>query len=677
MRIEQDQYFERLLRSFSKLYLVLNEPRNARRAVVSIIALHTGLLGYSAAVHSPTLNEPGHLVAGLSQWKFGRYDLYNVNPPLVKQVAALPVMIAGYKEDWSSFHNGAYPVFEIGEDFVAKNGERSFFLVTIARWACLPFSWIGACVCYFWARDLYGSLPGVLACALWCFSPSILAHASLITTDAPASALGLAACYLFWRWLRNPAWKQAVLAGIGLGIAELTKTTLILFYPLWPMLWAIHRWGNRTAVGFRRTGREAAMIVTCWGISLYILNLGYGFQDSFTPLKSFAFFSELFTDKARNQATYDDIAGNTQREMSSGNRFANSWIGNLPVPVARSYLMGIDTQQCDFESYGRPSYLAGKWQAHGWWYYYLYAALIKTPIGTLFFVALVGLLQPKRLWRRALTYRSQLASQGALSSRASSLYKGPASDKGQTMFLDELFLLIPLLTLFVGVSVKSGFSEHMRYILPCLPFLFVWICQSARIGVAIQERPILVFPRCLQRISLRHIFLSVALVWSITSSLWIYPHSLSYFNEIVGGPNRGPEHLIGSNIDWGQDLLYYKKWLVQRPRDLRDENVYLAYCGYFSPHYAHIQGMPPQISHMSENISKDNALAQISDSALVDLPRGLYAISVNFIQGYPWHIGDQRTGRIFFQNDDFRAFRQRKRDSQIGYSIYIYHLGNG
>lgn len=180
------QYGTDLQRSFAAVQTMLERPKIARRAVVLLLAIHTGLLAYSAYVHSPTLNEPGHLVAGLSYWKFGRFDLYNVNPPLVKMVAALPVMAVGYWEDWSGFYTGlgARPEFSMGEDFVAANGERSFFLFMIARWACTPFGWLGGIVCYLWARDLFGRPSGVIACAIWCFEPNILAHASLITSDA-------------------------------------------------------------------------------------------------------------------------------------------------------------------------------------------------------------------------------------------------------------------------------------------------------------------------------------------------------------------------------------------------------------------------------------------------------------------------------------------------------------
>ncbi len=48
--------------------------------------------------------------------------------------------------------------------------------------------------------------------------------------------------------------------------------------------------------------------------------------------------------------------------------------------------------------------------------------------------------------------------------------------------------------------------------------------------------------------------------WFLASSLWIYPHSLSYFNESIGGPLNGPKHLLGSNVDWGQDWKYLADW---------------------------------------------------------------------------------------------------------------------
>ncbi|TWT37162.1 Dolichyl-phosphate-mannose-protein mannosyltransferase [Posidoniimonas corsicana] len=536
--------------SFHCLAQLLDKPRIAWRVVLGLLIVHTGLLMYSAFVHSPTLNEPGHLVAGLSHWKFGRFELYRVNPPLVRMVAALPVIAVGYEEDWSGFYDGpgARPVFGMGEDFVAANGPRTLYLTMIARWACIPFSWLGAIVCYLWGRDLYSRSAGLVACFIWCFEPNILAHASLITADAHATALGLAACYTFWRWLKKPTWVQAALTGVVLGLAELAKTTLILFYPLWPLLWLAYRWQDRAAMTARAWAREAGMLAIRMAIGLYVVNLGYGFEGSFTQLNQFQFVSNLFTGEAppAPETRISNPAPTT--------RFSNTWVGELPVPVPKNYLLGIDIQQKAFERNGRPSYLRGEWRNNGWWYYYLYAGLIKVPVAALLLAFLAAM-----LWLK----------QRVAPTADRTLPKAPR---------DELVLLFPTLLIFCVVSSKTGFSEHFRYALPAFPFLFIWIGgifrDSDRNSLHTEfdraKEYALITSRAARRlrVPLRWITPAVMLAWLSASSLWIYPHSLSYFNETVGGPLNGAKHLLGSNLDWGQDYYYLESWCVTNP-DLR------------------------------------------------------------------------------------------------------------
>ena len=586
-----------LLNSFGAVYRLIERPRVARRVVAILLVMHMLLSGYSAYVHSPTLNEPGHLVAGLSNWKFGRFDIYKVDPPLVQIVAALPVMAVGYNENWSGFYNGpgARPEMAMGADLVKANGERSFFLFMIARWICIPFSWLGAIACYLWARDLYGRPAGVMATSIWCFEPNILAHTSLMTPDAGATALGLASCYVFWRWLKKPSWRQAMLTGVVLGWAELTKTTLILFYPLWPVMWLIYRIiDQRTASNIQHPNartwiREAGMLALCMILGLYVLNLGYGFEGSFTQLKDFTFVSDLLTGaQVASPSSKEGGQGGSTLQVHPAsdvqypiptNRFANSYLGNIPVPFPKNYLLGIDIQQKDFEHYGRPSYLRGEWRDHGWWYYYLYACAIKVPLG----LWLLGLLALAA--RMPLSLR-ETTGEGAFSPR---LYGKRQADESPrrdaprptSVFLDEFILLFPGVVIFTVVSSKTGFSEHMRYVLPSFPFSFIAISRTARLLSPANEfssRRLTItspegyswfalsrlvsplgFRRC--RMTLFSAVFAVSLCsWLIVSSVWIYPHSLSYFCEFIGGPIHGPEHLLGSNVDWGQDLIYARRW---------------------------------------------------------------------------------------------------------------------
>lgn len=96
------------------------------------------------------------LPAGIWHWQEGRFDLLRVNPPLVRSVAALPVLALRPEVNWGKFQDpvGIRSEFEVGHDFVQHNGDRSFRLFTVARRACIPFSILGALVCYGWALFL-------------------------------------------------------------------------------------------------------------------------------------------------------------------------------------------------------------------------------------------------------------------------------------------------------------------------------------------------------------------------------------------------------------------------------------------------------------------------------------------------------------------------------------------
>ena len=142
---------------------------------------------------------------------------------------------------------------------------------------------------------------------------------------------------------------------------------------------------------------------------------------------------------------------------------------------------------------------------------------------------------------------------------------------------DEMLLLVPGLASLIIVSSQTGFSVHSRYILPALPLFLVWSSKSGRV---FEMRPMTKTRRALTAVVV------VAMTGSVGSSLWVYPHSLSYFNQLVGGPRRGGEHLLGSNIDWGQDLYYLKKWLDKRP-EVRFDGL-----AYYNSYPATLGGIP-------------------------------------------------------------------------------------
>ena len=222
----------------------LLSARGQTISVLVLLATQAGLLAYSATRHSPTHLEPAFLAAGISHWQFGRFELYRVNPPLVRMGAALSVLAMGCETDWSRFYEdpGSRAEFPVGEDFIKANGPASIPLFFYARWACIPFNLIGAFFAYRWAKELYGNAAGLVTLTLYVFEPNLLAHGELITPDGACTAFGILAGYTFWRWLKQPTWTRTTLAGGALGLAELSKMSWLILFGLWPMLWLIWRW---------------------------------------------------------------------------------------------------------------------------------------------------------------------------------------------------------------------------------------------------------------------------------------------------------------------------------------------------------------------------------------------------------------------------------------------------
>ncbi len=202
---------------------------------------------FSACRDSPTRDEIAHLPAGLSHWRFGRFELYATNPPLVRSIAAVPLAVGGVDMPWERirFLPRARGEWNFGADFMKADPQRAMLWFTLARWSCLPFTVLGGYICLRWARDLYGRAAGTVALALWCFSPSVLAYGHLITPDAATAAMGVAAAYSFWRWLKTPTWQWTLGAGLLLGLAELTKTTWVVLFPLWVVIWVAWRCADR------------------------------------------------------------------------------------------------------------------------------------------------------------------------------------------------------------------------------------------------------------------------------------------------------------------------------------------------------------------------------------------------------------------------------------------------
>lgn len=247
------------------------------------------------------------------------------------------------------------------------------------------------------------------------------------------------------------------------------------------------------------------------------------------------------------------------------------------------------------------SYLLGRFSERGWWYGPLVVLGLKLPLPTILLWALAVMLAGIRGRR--------------------------SGERGFTL---------PIV-IYIVAALGLQFGAEMRYLLPVLPLLFLF---SSRVATLTPEsglmRPL--------------ISLSLILVLAMANA-FVYPDYLSYFNLLFGGADRGSRYLVGSNLDWGQDLPGLANYLAGRG----DGPVRLAYFGSADPAAYGIDYIPVEIGEGDDGVPFPP----------LDPPPGLYAISATNLVG-------AGGGAI----DAFGIFRAQEPIARIGHSIYIYQIAD-
>ena len=314
-------------------------------AVGLLLALHAALAVNSLSQENATVDEVAHLPAGVSYWQKGTFKLYHHNPPLVKLVAALPV-IASHPNtrqlyEMGSWANESQAAF--AQSFAFFNLANYLELFDRARLVMPLFTVLGGLVVFAWSSRLYGPGGGLLSLGLWCLCPNILAHGRLVTSDAAAASIGAGATYLFWRYQTHPTWLRIALAGLALGLAQLTKFSLVLLFGLWPALGVVRFWLEKRWAGWPRAlatglGHWAAMVA----ISVVVIDVGYGFEGVGTPIGKLEFGSRSLTRPVPPgmPRPYSENALLRGAWLYRVNRFRGTILGATPLPLAETLFAG-------------------------------------------------------------------------------------------------------------------------------------------------------------------------------------------------------------------------------------------------------------------------------------------------------------------------------------------------
>ncbi len=554
-------------------------------ACVALLVAFTLMVVGEASHQSVTVDEFHLVPQAVALRDTGDLELGYKTPPLLKRWISLAVPPA--RVDLPDTRVEGKPAAEgwtpwiFGTRFMLKNSGEYHRIFHRARLAMLPVAWMLGLTIFFWARAAGGRRAGVLALALFAFSPEMIAFSSLVSLDLAVTAL-VAGALFFLRTHLATGKARAFLVSAGFfGLGLAVKLSAVTLAPMLLLPLALAR-------GARARVRQAVVLALGACVALLLLHASYGFDRPFPRLGDLEPRSRTF-------------------------RAIRAWAPDaLRLPVPFQWLRALDGQAGDVQAADVPSYLDGEWSDRGFRRYYLMAALYKTPL------PLLGL---------------------AVLSAAVALFRGPRGRPGEREqrsvppSLDALLIGAPILLWGGSFSLAGGLNIGIRYVLPC------YAMAAVGIGVALA--------RCVPLRSFLGACAGGLLLSFAASSVSAYPHHLSYFNWIAGGERGARRHLVDSNLDWGQELAHLARTLRERGI----ERVGLGYFGHVAPEMYGIDYFVPGGAPQP----------------------GWYAISANFLAGYPYLVYDHGQLRPVGP-ERFRAFSSLEPVDTIAGAILIYRV---
>ncbi len=491
----------------------------ARVALALIVLGACGLVASTWHVFFATWDEPEHLVAGVELLDRGYYEYDTEHPPIGRVVLALGPYLAGAHSYGTPPPSGVTE----GEDILYRDGKYDLYL-TLARAGALPFFVLLLFVTWLWARRmLAGEGAALLAVILLVSVPPVLGHAGLAALDVAAAATILLALYALDRWLDTPNWRTALLFGLASGFAVGTKFSAVPYIGMSLLALGLTHWWLAPPASPEERARirrlRAAELALVALAALLPLFFAYGIRAP---------------NEARVAARFDwavfYLLQQRGVEHALGVVLQHLW---LPREI-KDVLNGFVAVEAHNDT-GHLSFLLGEVRTTGWWYFYLVALAVKTPL-PLLTAGSAGV-----AW---------LAREGWRS--------------GDNWRITPAILIVAILVFASGFSHINIGIRHVLILYPLLALGAAWVVTRAW--------------QALRRMADRRlaaagtVALAAVLSWQL-STLWLaWPDYLAYFNETVSHPERV---LVDSDLDWGQDL----RRLEKRAAELRIPRLSLAYRG--------------------------------------------------------------------------------------------------
>lgn len=229
---------------------------------------------------SMTFDEGAHLYGGYRHWMARDFGVNPEHPPLVKLVAAAPLLAMHIKQPHPPRFFFLAEQYIGGDQLLSENDP--YLLLTRARMAASFFTFALAFFIFAAGWEMFGPPVALLALALFAFEPTVLAHGALVTTDMGVACFTFASVYAFYRYLRYPGLLRLVLCGLAVGLALSAKVSGVIVLPILVLI-SLAETAAAPVGRARKAGALLASLLAIGLIGYVVLWSFYTFRYSARP----------------------------------------------------------------------------------------------------------------------------------------------------------------------------------------------------------------------------------------------------------------------------------------------------------------------------------------------------------------------------------------------------------
>lgn len=332
---------------------------------VALLLVLFAQLATSATIKSPVFDEPLHTARAYYVMATGDWRMQAGHPPLLYRLLGPLFWILPQRPALQELTQTEDHV-EMAREIIRALDRPLDVLILPLRVVVMGSTLVLGATLYRWAGERHGAPASLLALFVYAFSPNVLAHGRLVTTDLLLSCFYFLAVYTFQRLLQRPAMGRCLAAGVSLGLALGSKASALLLVPVFFVLVLM----RSAALKGRPTEdpREAGPL-----------------------FRRFLFYTALLIVTAL-------IAGVVLWFLYGLE--IGPWGEGWPSLPLESYIETLLQVQEHGGGRGHPAFLMGERSGGGWLAYFPIALALKTPLPTLI-GAVIGtawLLLQRRWW---------------------------------------------------------------------------------------------------------------------------------------------------------------------------------------------------------------------------------------------------------------------------------------